>query len=64
MLRIPVQRLQALAECVVGAGIEAQARGPAPLAPCGDVEVLAARGPNGEWVGFLEATAGCCATRC
>ena len=64
MLRFPVTGTSALADRLRAAGFPPEARGRAPLAPYGEVEVLAVRGPNGEWLEFFEDTSGCLPTRC
>ncbi len=63
-LRFPVADLLAVGERLIGGGFEPEARGRAPLAPYGEVEVLAVRGPNGEWLEFFEEAPPCLPTKC
>ncbi len=54
-LRFPVADLSALAARLQNAGYALGYRGRVPLLPYGDVELLALRGPNGEWLEFFQA---------
>lgn len=57
-LRFPVDDLPALAKRLADRNWPLEARSRLALPPYGEVELLALRGPNGEWLEFFEAAGG------